>query len=67
MTYTCLIVDDEELARELIATHLAQLAEFEVVATCASAIEARQVLQHRTVDLLFLDIEMPVMKGNGLL
>ena len=64
MTYTCLIVDDEELARELIATHLAQLTEFEVVTTCASAIEARQVLQQRTIDLLFLDIEMPVMKGT---
>ncbi len=64
MTYTCLIVDDEELARELIATHLAQLSEFEVVAACASALEARQVLQHRTIDLLFLDIEMPVMKGT---
>ena len=64
MTYTCLIVDDEELARELIATHLAQLTEFEVVATCASAIAARNVLQQQTIDLLFLDIEMPVMKGT---
>ena len=64
MTYTCLIIDDEELARELMATHLSQLAEFEVVATCANALEARKVLQQETIDLLFLDIEMPMMKGT---
>ena len=64
MRYTCLIIDDEELARELVATHLAQLPEFEVVAACASALEARRVLQQHTIDLLFLDIEMPLMKGT---
>lgn len=64
MTYTCLIVDDEELARELIATHLAKLAEFKVVGTCASALDARKVLQQMPIDLLFLDIEMPLMKGT---
>ncbi|MGD1893341.1 MAG: LytR/AlgR family response regulator transcription factor [Cyclobacteriaceae bacterium] len=64
MRYTCLIIDDEELARELVATHLAQLPEFEVVATCASALEARKVLQQNTIDLLFLDIEIPLMKGT---
>ncbi|WKN45644.1 LytR/AlgR family response regulator transcription factor [Tunicatimonas pelagia] len=64
MTYACLVIDDEELARELIVTHLAQLPDFEVVATCASALEARKVLQQHTIDLLFLDIEMPLMKGT---
>ncbi|MEM8968539.1 MAG: LytTR family DNA-binding domain-containing protein [Bacteroidota bacterium] len=64
MRYTCLIIDDEELARELVATHLAQLPEFEVVAACASALEARRVLQQNAIDLLFLDIEMPLMKGT---
>lgn len=64
MRYACLVVDDEELARELVATHLSQLAEFEVVATCASTLEARQVLRQTTIDLLFLDIEMPLMKGT---
>lgn len=62
--YKCLIVDDEELARDLIANHLGQLAEFEVVALCESAIEARGVLQKEEIDLIFLDIEMPVLKGT---
>ena len=64
MTYKCLIVDDEELARELIETHLSQLSEFEVVASCGSAIEASKILQNENIDLMFLDIEMPVLKGT---
>jgi two-component system LytT family response regulator len=65
--YKCLIVDDEELARELIATHISQLPDFEIVAICASAIEANTVLKNQTIDLLFLDIEMPVLKGTDFL
>lgn len=64
MIYKCLIVDDEELARELIERHLVQLDNFELIASCASAIEASKVLQEQSVDLLFLDIEMPVLKGT---
>jgi two-component system LytT family response regulator len=60
----CLIVDDEELARELIASHLSQLDDFEVVASCASAIDASNVLKNHHIDLMFLDIEMPVLKGT---
>lgn len=61
--YKCIIVDDEELARELIATHLNQLPDFEIVAECASAIEASSILKNTEIDLMFLDIEMPVLKG----
>jgi len=62
--YKCLIVDDESLGRELIATHLAQLDQFEIVASCSSAIEASHYLNSQTIDLLFLDIEMPVLNGT---
>ncbi|MDP2541721.1 DNA-binding response regulator [Tenacibaculum discolor] len=64
MTYKCLIVDDEKLARGLIKTHLSQLDDFELIASCSSAIEASNILQKETIDLLFLDIEMPVLKGT---
>ncbi len=64
MKYKCLIIDDEELARELLETHLSQLNDFELVGSCSSAIEASSLLQQKTVDLLFLDIEMPVLKGT---
>ncbi|MEO1030729.1 MAG: LytTR family DNA-binding domain-containing protein [Bacteroidota bacterium] len=63
MVYKCLIVDDEELARRLLANHLSQLENFELVATCESAIAANKVLKETVIDLLFLDIEMPVLKG----
>lgn len=64
MTYKCVIVDDEELARELIQSHLEEFPDFEVISTCKNAIEARMVLQEHQIDLLFLDIEMPVLKGT---
>lgn len=67
MKYKCLIVDDEELARELIKTHLSSLAEFELVASCTSAIEAYNVIQKESIDLIFLDIEMPQLKGTDFL
>lgn len=65
--FKCLIIDDEELARELIATHLEQLPDFEIVSICASAIEASSILKKETIDLMFLDIEMPVLKGTEFL
>lgn len=64
MIYKCLIIDDEELARELIETHVSQLPNFKLVGSCASAIEASSLLQQQSIDLLFLDIEMPVLKGT---
>ncbi len=62
--YKCVIVDDESLGRELIATHLSQLDQFEIVASCSSAIEASSYLNTQAIDLLFLDIEMPVLNGT---
>ncbi|MDJ0645232.1 MAG: response regulator transcription factor [Flavobacteriaceae bacterium] len=63
MVYKCLIVDDEELARRLLVNHLSQLENFELIAACESAIAASKVLKEHAVDLLFLDIEMPVLTG----
>jgi len=64
MKYKCLIVDDEELARGLIQNHLSKLDDFELVASCDSALEAHRVLKENKVDLIFLDIKMPVLKGT---
>lgn len=67
MTYKCLIVDDEEYARELIKNHLSDIEGFQIVDTCKSALEAHKILQKTKVDLLFLDIEMPGLKGTDFL
>lgn len=64
MKYKCVIVDDENLARGLIKNHLKQLDDFELIAAFESAIQASKILKDQQVDLLFLDIEMPVLKGT---
>lgn len=64
MNYKCLIIDDEELARELIKNHLSKIDGFEIVDSCQSAIDAYKILQKQTIDLIFLDIEMPGIKGT---
>nr|WP_298999027.1 response regulator [uncultured Allomuricauda sp.] len=63
MTYTCLIVDDEPLAQELIAEYVSKIPELEVVGLCSNALEASSFLASEKIDLLFLDINMPVIKG----
>lgn len=65
--YTCMIVDDEDLARELLEHHICQIEQLDLIASCSSAIEARRFLEHSEVDLLLLDIEMPVLKGTDFL
>ncbi|OSY87042.1 chemotaxis protein CheY [Tenacibaculum holothuriorum] len=64
MSHKCLIIDDEKLARELLEAYVSQVPNFELVASCASAIEASEILNNNQIDLLFLDIEMPVLKGT---
>ncbi len=65
--YTCIIADDETLARELLAAHVAKIPNLEIVATCPNAIEAKFALEKHQPDLLFLDIQMPNLSGLELL
>lgn len=60
---TCIIVDDEAIARDIIASHLSQIEHIEVLAQCNNAIEAFNFISHTTVDLIFLDINMPEISG----
>ncbi|MFV8353106.1 LytR/AlgR family response regulator transcription factor [Flavobacterium sp. XS1P32] len=67
MKYKCIIVDDEPLARELIASHLAHFENFELIDSFENALKAYAFLESNDVDLIFLDIEMPLLKGNDFL
>jgi DNA-binding LytR/AlgR family response regulator len=67
MKYKCIIVDDEPLARELIESHLSHFDNFELVASFENALKAYVFLESNTIDLMFLDIEMPLLKGNDFL
>ncbi|MBN1820350.1 MAG: response regulator transcription factor [Prolixibacteraceae bacterium] len=63
----CLIVDDEPLAIEVLKSHLGKLKSIEIAGTAADAIEAFDFLNNHRVDLMFLDIHMPEMKGTELI
>ena len=67
MKYKCIVVDDEELARRLIERYVSELEDFELITSCESAIEAQKVLSEKEVNLMFLDIEMPLIKGTDFL
>ena len=59
----CIIVDDEPVAREILENHLNKIEAVTVVATCKNAIEAFNQLNSNTIDLIFLDINMPEISG----
>ena len=57
------IVDDEELARQVLREFLAPHAEIEVIAECANGFEAVKAVAEQKPDLVFLDIQMPKLDG----
>ncbi len=63
----CIIVDDEPIAREIIQTYCSHLPALNVVASCGNALEAKAALQKHKTDILFLDINMPVLSGIAFL
>lgn len=67
MKLTCIIVDDESLARKLLEESVRQLPFLELLAVCKNPFEAIEVLQQQQVDLMFLDIQMPGMLGTKFL
>lgn len=63
MSLTCFIIDDEPLAIEVIESHISKIDGIEVKATFQNAVKAFQELRNTTVDILFLDIQMPRLTG----
>ncbi|MCB0601031.1 MAG: response regulator transcription factor [Saprospiraceae bacterium] len=63
MKYQALIVDDEELARQLIASYLDRIPTIEIAGSCKNAVEALAILNRQQIDLLFLDVQMPGLTG----
>lgn len=60
---TCIAVDDEPLALELMESYIAQLPGLELKGTFTDAISAWGYLQRNPTDLVFLDIQMPDITG----
>ncbi|OCA76505.1 DNA-binding response regulator [Chryseobacterium contaminans] len=59
----CIIVDDEPLAATLLENHISKIDHLKLAGKAENAIEAYKLLQNQTVDLMFLDIEMPHFNG----
>lgn len=59
----CLIVDDEPIAREGIRDYCEQIRLLHVVALCKNVFEASKYLERNQIDLIFLDINMPIQSG----
>lgn len=62
-TFSCLIVDDNEIDRLTVLAHARQYPMLSVVGVFESAIEALVCLQDRPVDMLLLDVDMPGLSG----
>ena len=60
---TCMIIDDEPLAQQVLERYIQQTGELTLAAKCFNATEAFTVLHQQPVDLLFLDIKMPLISG----
>lgn len=67
MMVRALIVDDEPLARQRLRTLLKEESDIEVVGECSNGQEAVSAVRELQPDLLFLDVQMPVLDGFGVL
>ncbi len=63
MKIKCMIIDDEPLAIKVISNHLDQMDDFELIQTFDNAVDGLNYLNNHSIDLIFLDINMPVMDG----
>lgn len=60
---TCLIIEDEPIAAEVLQDYIEQVSFLELKGVCKDAIFALERLKQETVDVIFLDIHLPKLKG----
>src|SRR6186997_958511 len=63
----CIIVEDEPLAVKVLTDYISQVPFLELQGTFKDAILATDYLRHNDVDLIFLDIHLPKLKGMAFL
>jgi DNA-binding LytR/AlgR family response regulator len=63
LKYRCLVVEDEPLAAEILVDYISQVPFLELRSVCSDAFYAMEILQMEKIDLIFLDIHLPKLKG----
>ena len=59
----CLVADDELLSLEVLEGYIGKLENYKLVARWRNGLEVFNILKSQSVDLLFLDIQMPQLSG----
>ena len=67
MKINCLVVYDEPVARSIIRNYCGHLPFLNIIGECGNALDAKAFLSTHKTDLLFLDINMPVLNGISFL
>lgn len=63
MNINCIVIDDEQLARKLLETYISKVPELKLVGEFKNPLDALATLEETSVDLIFLDIQMPDLTG----
>jgi len=63
MKIKCLLIDDEPLALDVLESYVQKVEGLELIDRCENALQAFALMQEQSVDLLFLDIQMPKLDG----
>ena len=66
MKYNCIIVDDEQTARNILKKYIQDVPSLKLENEFKNAIDALEYIQNHNIDLIFLDIEMPKLSGISL-
>lgn len=67
MKFNCVIVEDEPLARKMMVDYVSKVPSLHLVEACSSPLAVIDVLRNNSIDLLFLDVQMPELTGISLL
>lgn len=59
----CIVVEDEPLAADVLVDYIGQVPSLQLKAVCTDAVQAMDVLNRESIDLMFLDIHLPGIKG----
>lgn len=61
--YKCIIIEDEPIAADIIENFIFRDKDFQLIGKCSDAVYASSLLSMYNIDLMFLDLHLPVVKG----